>query len=196
MKFETFYERPWALRRTCPFSLDVIKNFDTFHELPPEPVEIHTQMLFFSPKCNPHYTVGMIDGARTWYFWLGKRDPSMEILSLRFTHDMKREDAIRELAYTKDMEMIRLLRVMRGEVRGWDFFQHGKPQPFEEGKSYDKIKGKSIQEYFTFDDMLRFATNWGCPFGDANFWASDNEMVSFGKLPNDEVLADWRMITD
>ena len=190
----------WQLRRTCPFSLDVIKNFDHFNKSLPESLpespdvirEIHSQMLFYSPKCNPLYTVGMIDRERTWYVWLGNQDPNLETLSLRFTHTMKNEDAIRELEYLKGIKTVRILRVMRDNPRGWDFYQDGEQQPFEEGKSYEKIKGKRLQEYFTFEDMLKFATNWGCPFGDDNFWDSESEMYSFGMLPKDEILAAWK----
>ena len=52
------------------------------------------------------------------------------------------------------------------------------------------------KKYFTFNDMVRFATNWGCPFDKDEFWASDQPMYCLGHLENDEDLADWTVLDE
>ncbi len=54
------------------------------------------------------------------------------------------------------------------------------------------VKGKRIKDYFTHEDMIRFATNWGCPIDQDDFWASDKPMYCWGELENEDKLdVDW-----
>ena len=110
-------------------------------------------------------------------------------MSFRFNTNEKSADSIREMVYYKGSEHLRVVRVMKDP--NWKLCLIGDQQPFEEEKSYEKIKGKKIKDYFTMEDMIRFTANWGCPIGEEEFWASDHEMYCWGNLLNDEHLADW-----
>ena len=175
--------------RTCPFNINLINQFFLqdlqYRSLP----NIHMKILF-SPKISPDYTVLMIMGTGPWQTWLTQRTPDLETLFLRFRTNDKDESAIRELLLWQGDKRIRIVRVMKDP--NWGIWADGPPQPFEEGKSYEKIKGKLIRDYFTFEDMIRFATNWGCPFDQEEFWTSDQPMYCLGKLENDEDFADWQ----
>jgi hypothetical protein len=135
----------------------------------------------------------------------------LEILSLRYTTNDKDEDAIRELIlYHHNENFDRIIRVMKDPqwkllvdsrrpqpsdtsqiVNSRNMYVAGQPQHFETGKSYEKIRGKRIKNYFTMEDMIQFATNWGCPFDQDDFWQSDEPMYCFGSLEGNEQLADW-----
>ena len=150
--------------------------------------------IFFSPKIAPDYTMLLVTGTGCWETWLAKANPDLETLSLRFRTSDKDESAIRELMLFQGKKRIRIVRVMKDPK--WYVWADGEPQPFEEGKTYEKIRGKPIRQYFTFEDMVRFATNWGCPFDQDDFWASDQPMYCLGQLENDEDLADWQVWPD
>jgi len=179
----------WKKIRKCPFSkefLDLVLHNIANVLHPPR------CMVFYLPKNHPDLTFAM----HTWDCLLAERlgdyDDKLEMLSLRFTTKFlpKNEGAIRELCYYRGNKLQRIIRVM--EDPRWDLWVDGEQQPFEEGKSYEKIKRKLIRDYFTMDDMTRFATNWGCPFDQDEFWDSDQPMYVFGGLENDENLADWQ----
>jgi hypothetical protein len=79
------------------------------------------------------------------------------------------------------------------ETPAWRLCLEGEAQPFEEGKCFEKIKGKRIKDYFTYEDMVRFVNNWGCPFDKEEFWASDQPMYVFGELDDDDNPNDWNV---
>jgi hypothetical protein len=177
----------WVRLRTCPFSMDLIneqfrQNAVYYH--PPK-----SMMIFFSPRLNPKNTVGIITGGFSWEYWLGKRTPNLETMTFRFTPDTSGENAIRELALLHGSKLIRMIRVMKNPR--WELCNVGDQQPFEGNKSYKKIKGKPIRNYFMMDDMIRFATSWECPFDKEGFWDSDKLMYCLGEIENDETLANW-----
>ncbi|GHT27799.1 hypothetical protein FACS18942_07560 [Planctomycetales bacterium] len=196
-------------RRCAPFSslfIDRIMYLNAnFYS--PEP----SSAVFFSPKICPNNTIGIILKSYSWEYWLRRINPSLEILSLRYTTNDKDEDAIRELIlYHHNEDFDRIIRVMKDQqwkllvdsrrpqlsdpsqiVNCRNMHVAGQPQPFEEGKSFEKIRGKCIKDYFTMEDMIRFANNWGCPFDQDEFWQSDELMYCFGSLEGNEQLADW-----
>jgi hypothetical protein len=146
--------------------------------------------ILFSPKSSPNFTVCLFLGKAYWETWLTKHNPDLEMMSFRFTTNDKNESAIREVVlYRGSSQFIRYIRVMKDPK--WALHVGGEQQPFEEAKSYNKVARKTIRDYFTFDDMIRFATNWGCPFDQDEFWASDQPMYCLGHLENDEDIVDW-----
>ena len=151
------------------------------------------RMLFFVPSKVSDITTGIITGSCTWDTWLVSGDPTLKPLSLRFTTNDKDDGAIRELAFHPrftEYEHRRFIRVMKDP--NWKLYVEGEPQSFEEGKSFEKIKGKRIKDYFTLEDLFRFVNNWGCPFDKEAFWASDQPMYVFGQLDDDDNPADWQ----
>jgi hypothetical protein len=190
------YKNEWnGRRRTTQFSLKIIEEEFRQQVLNYHPTISNDMMMFFSPKLSPEFTVGIIIGGYTWYYWFGKNNPDLEVMSFRFTTKIKDNDVIRELILIHGQKMIRIIRVMK-ETPKWTLCVLGEQQPFEEGKLYEKIKGKLVRDYFTMEDMIRFATNWGCPFDRDDFWDSDKPMYCFGNLENDESLADWTEYPD
>ena len=152
------------------------------------------RMLFFTPNIASDITTGIIvSGYAHWGAWFSHADPTLKPLSLRFTTNDKDDDAIRELAfhpYFTEYGHRRFIRVMKDP--NWKLYVEGEPQSFEEGKSFEKIKGKRIKDYFTLEDLIRFVNNWGCPFDKEEFWASDQPMYVFGQLDDDDDPADWQ----
>jgi hypothetical protein len=192
IKMTGWAKNAWSKKRMCKFSIKLInalfyQNATTYH--PP-----YNMMIFFSPKNMPSHTIGIIDGERTWEYWLGGADKNLKTMTFRFTTDIHDEGAIRELTLVHGQRLIRAIRVMKDPK--WTLWLNGISQPFEEGKSYEKVKGKLIRDYFTMEDMIHFATNWGCPFDRDDFWDSDKPMYCFGNLENDESLADWTEYPD
>jgi len=187
LSMKTHRQKEHIPLRTCPFNINLIHRFFLqdlqYHQ------KTHIKILF-SPKIAPDYTMLMIMGTGLWETWLAQGTPDLETLSLRFSTNDKDEDVIRELLLWEGDEWIRIVRVMKDPK--WVMYVDREPQAFEEGKTYEKIRGKPIREYFTFADMVRFATNWGCPFDRDEFWASDQPMYCLGQLENDEDLADWQ----
>ena len=178
----------WKRARQCDFSKSVLNSMLSSNALhsPSSP----RFLVFYTPQICLNYTFGMITSGHYFNDILGGYDDKLEILSLRFTLNKNKGNAIRELCYFHGKKRQRSIRVMQDPH--WVLWVDGEPQPFEEGKSYEKIKGKLIRDYFTMDDMIRFATNWGCPFDQEDFWASDQPMYVFGELENDEDFADWQ----
>ena len=187
-----YLKKFYSKKRRCNFSREVIdalflQKSQYYHS--PTIME-----LAYSPKIACQISVNLHTARSLYEYSFGKRDPSLEILGVRFSTDDKSEDAIRELAYYRGTELIRMVRVMKDPK--WDICLLGEQQPFEEGKCYEKIKGKRIKDYFTLEDLIRFATNWGAPIGQDDFWASDQKMYCWGYLENDTLksdadLADW-----
>jgi hypothetical protein len=152
-----------------------------------------SRMLFFAPNMISGFTVGIISDNCPWEYWFGNGNSTLERLTVRFTTNDKdkKHGAIRELALFRSGDKYRrLIRVMQNPK--WELFVDGEPQTFEEGKSYERIKGKRITEYFTLDDLIRFVNNWGCPFDKDEFWASDQPMYVFGQLDDDDNPDDWK----
>lgn len=146
-------------------------------------------VIAFEPQNAPKHSVVMFTYGSCYEFDIGSHSPLLEMLKCRFTNEKKKGDAIRELGYHRGTKLVRMVRVMTDPR--WDLCLIGDQQPFEERKSYEKIKGKRIKDYFTQEDMIRFATNWGCPIGEDDFWDSDQPMYCWGELENDKDLADW-----
>ena len=178
---------PLHRKRQCTFSIDVLNahfmQSGVYHNQPT------SMTIVYSPRIAPDFTFVSINKSFPFEFTIGTKDSSFEMVSLRFTSDDKSPKAIRELVLCQGTKDIRVVRVMKDP--NWKLCLIGDQQPFEEGKSYEKIKGKKIKDYFTMEDMIRFTTNLGCPIGEEEFWASDHEMYCWGKLLNDEHLADW-----
>ena len=147
------------------------------------------RMCFFVPNSAPSFTVGIITGHCTWECWLGSVDSTFEQLSIRFTTNDKSDSAIRELLVQRGLECLRIIRVMKDPK--WDLLVEGEQPSFEEGKNYEKIRRKRIKDYFTQEDMIRFTSNWGCPFHKEEFWTSDQPMYVYGQLDDDDTLSDW-----
>jgi hypothetical protein len=189
-KFLKKMERPWGGLLSGKYNQKLVDstcyNNANFYIAP------KSRMLFFVPSIAPGFTVGTITATCSWYVWLGCGDPTFERLALRFTTTDKHRDAIRELAlYCEKNVRQRFIRVMKNDPK-WELMVDGEPQPFEEGKSFEKVPGKRIKDYFTLDDMIRFVNNWGCPFDKDEFWVSDQPMYVFGELDDDDNLADWK----
>jgi hypothetical protein len=180
-------QQSWKRARQCDFSTSVLNSMLSLNALhsPSSP----RFLVFYTPKICLDYTFGMITKGYLFSDVLGDYDDKLETLSLRFTLNKNEGNAIRELCYYRGNKRQRAIRVMQDPH--WVLWVDGEPQPFEEGKSYEKVKGKLIRDYFTMDDMIHFATNWGCPFDQEDFWTSDQPMYVFGELENDEALADW-----
>lgn len=149
------------------------------------------RMIFFAPNITPGFTASTITGLYTWNNWIGTGDPTFDHLCVQFTTDDKDENAIRSLELMRGNKRYqRFIRVWKDPR--WELTVDGEPQPFEDGKSFDKIKGKRIKDYFTLQDLIRFSSNWGCPFDKDEFWASDQLMYGFGDLDDDDNSADWQ----
>jgi len=179
----------WGKLRVGKYSQKLIDSTcynNAFYFHPPK-----QRMLFFVSDIAPNFTVGIITGSCTWHCWLGSIDSTFEQLSIRFTtHD--KNDAIRELILQRGSKCQRIIRVMKERGTKLELFVDGEPQPFEENKSFEKIKRKKIKDYFTQEDMIRFLSNWGCSFHKEEFWASDQPMYLFGQLDDNDTLSDWR----
>ena len=135
-------------------------------------------VIFFSPLNVSEYTVGLTNINVSLFHWLGMEDPSLEMLSLRFTTNDKSPDAIRELACYRGINLIRMVRVMKNPK--WELCLLGEPQPFEDDMCFNAVKGKQVKNYFTMDDMMRFACNWGCPISKEEFWNSNKDVYIWG----------------
>ena len=179
----------WGGLRSGKYSQKLIDNTcynNANHRHPPK-----QRILFFTPSIAPDFVVSIITGHYTWDHWIGSIDPAIDLLRLRFTTDDKDADAIRELHLLRgNKKYQRVIRVMKDPK--WVLFVDGEAQPFEEGKNFEKIKGKLIKNYFTLDDLIRFVNNWGCPFDTEEFWASNQPMYLFGTLDEDDNPADWK----
>jgi len=105
---------------------------------------------------------------------------------VRFTTNDTDENAIRSLELLRDDDEMATRSICVMQDAPWKLIVDGAPQPFEEGKSFKKIRGKRIKNYFTLEDLIRFSTNWGCPFAKDEFWASDQPMYVFGALDDDD----------
>ncbi len=187
LPINSFFEK--FRKRTCLFRCCLIKEVIR-QNLNGNIPRMKAVKLFFAPKIAPDKTICVFEGKYMWHAWLGSVDSSMEIMSLRFTSPDKKSDVIRELSYYCGNKLIRAIRVMTDPQ--WKLWLAGEQQPFEEGKSYEKVKGKRIKDYFTHEDMIRFATNWGCPIDQDDFWASDKPMYCWGELENEDKLdVDW-----
>jgi len=180
------YHRVLPLR-TCPFNINLINQF-FLQDLQFHP-KTHIK-IFFSPRISPDFTVCLFLGGGYWETWISKTNPNLEYLSFRFTTNDKNKDAIRELILYRGNNDVRCIRVMKDPQ--WNLCLIGEQQLFEERKSYERVKRKLIREYFTFKDMICFATNWGCPIDREDFWVSDLSMYCLGELENDKDFADWR----
>jgi hypothetical protein len=160
-------------------------------------------VVLYSPQICPKNTVGMIVGSYSWEYWIRNISPSLEILSLRYTTDDKNENAIREIVYrNQNKDFDRIIRVMRNPH--WELFVDSRPnlsdkkiivndrniyvagnqQHFEAAHSFTKIKGKQVKNYFTFDNMIQFANNYGCPFDKDEFWKSNSLMYIYCPCPD------------
>ena len=167
-------------RISCDYSHDVVEslfqqNCRYYHS--------PTLMsLVFTPKTPVQLSVFIRTGFGISQDVFGKHNQSLEMLDIRFSTHNKSPDGIREICYYRGTELIRMVRVMIEVEPKWELCLIGEQQPFEEEKSYEKVKRKRIKEYFTMEDLIRFATNWGAPINQDDFWDSDHPMHRWGYL--------------
>ena len=67
---------------------------------------------------------------------------------------------------------------------GWEFFQKGEPQPFEENDLYDK---RIIRQRLDQEIIVRYLRRVGWDIAKRSFWESDTEASYF------EETSKWSM---
>ena len=70
---------------------------------------------------------------------------------------------------------IRLVRTMR-DSDGWEFFQKGEVQSFEETDLYDK---RIIRQRLDREAIIRYLQRIGWDVDNHSFWESDTEVIYF-----------------